>query len=190
VGRTPDEAGGDRESAEVSLGDLESKALSYLERFDSSAANLRRVLQRHAVRRLGGQAGEVLPTRTARVIDELVLRYEHSGIVSDIRYATSIARTLRDRGMAKKSIVARLQARGVNRQQAELALANVDADTMADAELVAAKKLVRRRRLGPHRSMDERAAWRQRDLGILARAGFSLQAAQAALGAQRDEEDP
>ena len=82
---------------DVSLESLESKALSYLERFDSSAAKLKEVLRRYALRRLGGQVSGVLPARTASKIDEIILRYSSSGIVSDARYAESIARTLRER---------------------------------------------------------------------------------------------
>ena len=175
---------------DVSLESLESKALSYLERFDSSAAKLKEVLRRYALRRLGGQVSGVLPARTASKIDEIILRYSSSGIVSDARYAESIARTLRERGMAQRGIIARLQARGVDRQQAESALASVDADAMADAELEAARKLVRRRRLGIYRPLHQRAAWRQRDFGVLARAGFSLSVAESALCPHRDQEDP
>jgi regulatory protein len=47
---------------------------------------------------------------------------------------------------------------------------------------------VRRRRLGPYRPQEERAARRQRDLGALARAGFSFDVARRALEISAGEE--
>ena len=70
----------------MALARLEAKALGYLERFDSSAANLRAVLGRYAVRTAGCVDGR-LPVDCARVIDELVSRYVASGLVSDARIA-------------------------------------------------------------------------------------------------------
>ena len=167
-------------SSPVSLAELETKALSHLDRFDCSVAQLRKVLTRHAQRTMG-QGTVRLPNETADLIDQLVERYADSGLVSDARYAESLSRTLRDRGLGRQSIIERLRARGISARQAARALEAVDADGQADAELCAAEALVRRRRLGPWRSEEQRAPHRRRDLAALARAGFSLDVALRAL---------
>ena len=57
-----------------------------------------------------------------------------------------------------------------------------------DPELAAAVALARRRRLGPWRASEERAADRQRDLGVLARAGFPADVARKVLDAASEDE--
>jgi regulatory protein len=175
--------------APVTLIELEAKALRYLERFDSTASNLRAVLRRHAAR--VQPEGHALPADVLDLIDTLVARYTGSGLVDDSRYAYSLARGLRERGQSRASVLARLGARGVPAEVAEQALRQVDADANENAsenpELDAARTLVRRRRLGPLRPPAERNARRERDLAVLARAGFSYSIAKAAL--EPDESD-
>jgi len=58
-----------------------------------------------------------------------------------------------------------------------------------DAELAAARALVKKKRLGASRPPAERAEHRRRDLATLARAGFDFDTARRALGEGRDEEE-
>jgi regulatory protein len=174
---------GRRGPGPVTLAELEAKALSYLDRFDATASKLRAVLVRYATR--AHPEGQGPPAQVLAQIDALVRRYSGSGLVDDSRYAYSLARGLRERGLSRVSILARLGARGVPAEVAQRALEQVDADTGKDPsdnpELDAARALVRRRRLGPLRPPAERAARRERDLAVLARAGFSYSVAKAAL---------
>ena len=170
--------------------ELEAKALSYLERFDATASKLRAVLVRYVTR--AHPEGQGPPAQVLAQIDALVRRYSGSGLIDDGRYAYSLARGLRERGLSRPTILARLQARGVSAEVAERALQQVDADAAGDTsnnpELDAARALVRRRRLGPLRPPTERAARRERDLAVLARAGFSYSVARAALELEGREE--
>jgi regulatory protein len=182
---------GRRGPGPVTLAELEAKALSYLERFDSTASNLRAVLVRYATGAHPEDSGP--PAQVLAHIDALVRRYSGSGLVDDSRYAYSLARGLRERGLSRVSILGRLGARGVSAEVAERALEQVDADAGERAsdnpDLDAARALVRRRRLGPLRPPGERAARRDRDLAVLARAGFSYSVARAALDVEDREEE-
>src|SRR5207237_232056 len=75
----------------VSIGPsvLEKWALGYLERFASSAENLRRVLRRRVRRRTSDTE---TAQRAAALIDELVERYRASGLIDDTAYAATRAR--------------------------------------------------------------------------------------------------
>lgn len=159
---------------------LDRAALRYLERFDSSAANLRRVLRGHVTRAARAHAG--LDVAAAeRLVEELVDRYQASGLIDDARYAESLARGLRARGASRQGIRHKLRARGVSAEAIDAALAAAGRDS-DDAELDAARAFVRRRRLGPHRPEQQRAERYRRDLAALARAGFSFDVARRALG--------
>lgn len=164
---------------------LDEAALKYLERFDASIAKLRtRLLQK----------GRVLaPEDTPRadleaVVQQLIARYERSGILNDGRFAEASIRTLRQRGLAERAIVHRLSAKGLAAATVHEALERVDAD-QDEPELEAALRFVRRKKLGPHRTKAVTANDRRKDLQALARAGFSYEVAQRALAGEALDAD-
>jgi regulatory protein len=150
---------------------LQRAALAYLERFASSAETLRRVLRRKVDKRC--RARDEDPAEFGELVDAVVAQAVSSGLVDDTRYAEGRAATLRRRGGSARVITAKLAAKGVDRAVIEAALQGGP----EDEELVAAHALARRRRIGPYRGAD-RAAFRARDLGVLARAGFSFDIAR------------
>lgn len=148
---------------------LENAALHYLERFASSRANLRRVLMRKVDRSLAHHGGE--PAEAAQLVDGVIARLAGLGYLDDGAYAETKARALHRRGGSLRTIRATLSAKGVESEIAEAAL-----DTLTEAssnpDRDAAIALARRRRLGPYRAADKRAAFRLKDLAALGRAGF------------------
>lgn len=154
---------------------LELMALAYVNRFDVSASKLRKHLALRA-RKAGADAAQARGW-----IDELLERYLSSGVLNDERFARNLAAQLGARGKSGRAIAQKLSARGV--------AADVTSQLMAarreqepGAELEAARAYVRRRRLGPYRSAEERDAMRHKDLASLARQGFSFDVARQALG--------
>jgi regulatory protein len=170
---------------------LEKWALAYLERYASSAENLRRVLQRRVQRRTradgttdGGRDGEAARAAGA-LIDALVVRYRASGLIDDAAYAAGRARSGLARGRSMRRIAAGLAAKGVGAEDAAAAVAALGADG-SDPELAAACAYARRRRLGPFRRApfeegEGAEGDRQRELAAFARAGFGRHAAEAVL---------
>lgn len=163
---------------EATRENLERAALSYLDRFDSTAENLRRVLLRHVHRSARAHGTDVEEGR--RIVGELIARYRDSGLLNDTRYAATMARGLRDRGQSARAIRHKLQARGV--PDDALARAIDDAGIAGpEQELVAARVFAKKRRLGPFRPPEKRLENRRRDLAALARAGFGPDVARAIL---------
>lgn len=164
---------------------LDDAALRYLERFDASVAKLRtRLLQKGRI---------VAPEGTSKAdldeaVNQLLARYERSGLLNDARFAEASIRALRQRGLAERAIVHRLSAKGLDPTTVRDALGRVDAD-QAEPELEAALRFMRRRKLGPHRTTTTTAKERRKDLQALARAGFSYEVAERALGARLPDED-
>lgn len=153
-------------------------ALAYLNRRDASRQKLKQHLQSWAAR-------NVLPEQMVAVrgwIAELIERYQASGLIDDSRLAENAVRSLRARGKSSRAIAHKLSAQGVESGSIESAL-GADRRANADAELEAAKALVRKRRLGMFRPEAERAEKRRKDLAVLARAGFDFDICRRALGA-------
>lgn len=179
---------------------LERAALFHLERYNSSAENLRRVLARKALRRLGpGADGFRLPPEIDSEITKLVDRLVADGWLDDRRYAEAQRYSMRLQGRSARMIRAKLAAKGVAAEDIDAVMA-ADGDAGADtdaadefqADIAAALRLARRRRIGPfrgtapHGQADDSRAW-QKEMARLARAGFSLDICREIIGMSRDD---
>ena len=102
-----------------------------------------------------------------------------SGLVTIAAFAAQMAESLLQRGVSSGGVRARLAQKGVASAHVTAALAALGPRGARD--VAAACALVRRRRLGPLRTPAGREAYRERDLGTLARAGFSLDIARRVL---------
>lgn len=148
-------------------------AAHYLERYASTTANLRRVLERKVMRRchaLGEQ-----PAAYGDLIDVTVARFVELKLVDDQAFAEARLASLRRRGTSKRMVAAKLSEKGVGRDLVEMLLAKDDS-----SERDAAAAYAKRRRLGPHR-LRERAERRDRDVAAMVRAGFGFSDAAAAI---------
>lgn len=160
---------------------LENAAVHYLSRFASSSGNLRRVLMRKVARAArDGEEGQA--AAGARMVEALIARYLDKGLLNDRAYAAQAAASLARRGASRFSIAGKLAQKGVDKELATRAIADLDEEGGA-SELAAACALVRRRRLGPYRAPGKRAEFRDKDLASLARAGFRLDLARRVLRA-------
>jgi len=164
---------------------LHNAALFYLERFSTSAENLRRVLIRRVER--SARIHETDRAEGIAIVDELIARFRKSGLLDDRVYAAARAKTLRRRGMPSRGIRARLRQKGVGKEDADAGLAAAD-ENAGDPDLAAAVTFARRRRLGPFRAAGGRQETGEKDLAILARAGFSYDVARRIVVATTPEE--
>lgn len=163
---------------------LERAALYHLERYASSAENLKRVLMRKAWR-----SEKHHGTDTAEAegwIDTLVQRFCDSGLLDDARYAEARAASLHRRGDSQRAIRQKLAAKGIAPDDIDQALGQIAEEALVDPELEAAVRYVRRRRLGAFRRPEDRDDRRERDLAALARVGFSFDLAKRVI----DSDDP
>jgi regulatory protein len=153
---------------------LERAALHYLERYSASQEMLRRTLRRRVEKRARARGEDA--AAFAPMIETVVQRAITAGLVDDARFAAARLATLRRRGTSARGVTAKLAAKGVPRDVVAAAMAAereaADPEEEVGVEAQAAEAYARRRRLGPHRHPDRRAAYRDRDLAAMARAGF------------------
>jgi regulatory protein len=169
---------------------LHDAALDYLARYAATEAGLRRVLERRidrwARRAVGELDTETIAARAAAacgMVRDVVARLVAVGAVNDATYAESRARTLARAGRSRRAAAAHLAAKGVDPATARSVLPE---DT--ETELAAALVLARKRRIGPFRrgaTPDE--AQQRRELGAMARAGFTQDVARQALAMDADQ---
>ncbi|WP_158929720.1 regulatory protein RecX [Acidisphaera sp. S103] len=168
-------------------GSLYQAALTHLARYAATEAGLRGVLMRRVDRwarlQADPDAAEPAVAAARQAVEAVIGRLVQAGAVSDAAFAESRAKSLVHGGQSNRSIQARLIAKGVAPELARDASVN-DADT----ELAAALVLVRKRRIGAYRLADGAdATVRMKELGLLARAGFSRDIAERALNTSRED---
>jgi regulatory protein len=149
---------------------LKRAAMAYLARYASSSQNLHRVLMRRVMKRCR-EAGTD-PNDFTALVDEAVAACQAAQLVSDEAFARGRIETLKTRGWPERRIRAALAQKGVPQAISLEALGEAGLD---DSD--AARRFAERRRLGPWRQPDARAAKRDRDIAALARAGFAYRIA-------------
>jgi regulatory protein len=160
---------------------LYEAAVDYLARYAATTTTLTRVLDHRVERwaRLQGEAAEDVPA-LFEAVRRVVARLEAAGAVSNEAFAAARVRSLTRAGRSRRAIAAHLAARGVAGETARTALPE-DPET----ELAAALALARRRRIGPFRNPGATVD-PARERGMLARAGFGPDVADAALAMDPD----
>ncbi len=163
---------------------LEKAALAYLERYASSTANLRRVLQRRVDR-----AARVHDTDTAAAaewIEAILAELQSRGLLDDRVYAEGRVASLRRAGQSARAIRQKLAEKGVDGDTIEAALAAHESDSQ-QSDVAAAVAYARRRRLGPFNTRGDRTARRDKDMAAMGRRGFDLDTARLVIDAEDSE---
>ena len=165
---------------------LREAAIAHLAKFSATEAGLARVLGSkmrrwaHAAQSEGQDTSEALAeglVAAKRIAAAMV----QSGVVDDAGFAAARMQKLARGGRSRRATAAHLAAKGIGAEDARTAL------EAAPDERDVALAMCRKRRIGPFSRTDADAALRLKWLGILARAGFSRDVAQAALRTEPDE---
>ncbi len=179
-----------RRARKVTPDRLERWASHHLDRYSSTAANLKFVLKRR-VRRVEAELETPFPDAD-EWIDEVVGDLVARGYLNDRAYALNLARQMRARGASGRKIEARLHEKGVSGEVAREAIEEVSQGE-GGGDLEAALRYARRRRLGPFRPDPTlRQERRERDLAALGRSGFSYDVASRVIDAEAEDncDDP
>lgn len=170
---------GPKQPRKISRQYLENAALYYLQRYATSAANFRRVMRRKIQRSCTFHKAD--PEAFYPFVEDLVTRYISAGLLNDKGFAEARVSSLRRQGRSRNAITAKLAAKGLSKDDVANALEGHD----DEAELEAALKLVKRKKLG-HATEPK---LKQKELAVLGRAGFSYETARAALSYREEDEE-
>lgn len=152
---------------------LKNIALYYLQRFETSTENLRRVLQKR-VSDYAYQNQDFDKSEAEIWIEGIVKDFESYGYVNDTRYAEMRIRDYLSSGKSLRFIKGKLREKGIDEDTVLSFLENQEYD-----EYEVALKLAKKKRIGPFRSDEaSRQANRQKDMASMARAGFSYDVVQ------------
>jgi len=166
---------------------LREAALAHMLRYGGTGASLTRALDNRIHRWAEAMGAEEGADRTElatqaeswRVVARQVVEsLTKLGAVNDAAFAESRARGLALSGRSRRAITARLMAKGIDPDHARAVLPEAE-----NSELISALILARKRRIGPFRKAEPD---RDKELGVLARAGFPRDVALRALAMEAE----
>lgn len=164
---------------------LHNSGLYYLQRFATSRAHFERVMM-NKVRKSCAYHKDQSIDDCAKMVKTVAERFEELGLLNDRLYTQGVVTSMRRSAKSERAILAKLKQKGLPEDLIREMLDKIDMQDQSDrsqAELNAAIRLAKKRRIGPY-SNDTEAKKEddyKRALGILARAGFGFDTAQKVL---------
>ena len=170
----------DFEDLTTSLKDL---AYSYLEKYSPSKQQLKVYLLKKYLTKIKGTKSK---KEVSLIIDEVIKNLEKNRIINDELYSDSKARMFLRRGYSLNKINQSLRHKGIDSKYIKQSIDKIKEDQI-EPDFVSALKLCKRRRIGPLRAQANRELFYKKDMGILARGGFSFYLSKRVLNLDVDE---
>jgi regulatory protein len=150
---------------------LKDLAYGYLEKYSPSKQQLKVYLLKKYLTKIKGTKSK---REVSEIIDQILLNLEKNQLVNDELYSDSKARMFLRRGYSLNKINQSLRNKGIDNVYIKKSLDKIKEDTI-EPDFVSALKLCKRRRIGPLRPQANRELFYKKDMGILARGGFSFE---------------
>jgi len=149
---------------------LKDLAYSYLEKYSPSKQQLKVYLLKKYLTKIKGSKSK---KEVTLIIDEIVFNLEKNKFLNDEMYSDSKARMFLRRGYSLNKINQSLRSKGIEDKYVKQSIDKIK-DNEIEPDFVSALKLCKRRRIGPLRPESNRELFYKKDMGILARGGFSF----------------
>ena len=149
---------------------LKDLAYSYLEKYNPSKQQLKVYLLKKYLLKIKGNRSK---KEVSAIIDEIILNLEENKILNDEMYSDSKARMFLKRGYSLNKINQSLRSKGIEDKYVKQSIDKIKENEI-EPDFVSALKLCKRRRIGPLRPESNRELFYKKDMGILARGGFSF----------------
>ena len=162
---------------------LKDLAYAYLEKYNPSKQQLKVYLLKKYLTKIKGSKSK---KEVSMVINEIVQNLEKNKFINDELYSDSKARMYLKRGYSLNKINQSLKNKGIDDQYIKKSINKIKEDKI-EPDFVSALKLCKRRRIGALRPGSNRELFYKKDMGILARNGFSFELSKKVLDLPIDE---
>ena len=162
---------------------LKDLAYSYLEKYSPSKQQLKVYLLKKYLTKIKGSKSK---KEVTSIIDKIILNLESNKFLNDEMYSDSKARMFLRRGYSLNKINQSLRNKGIEDKFVRQSIERIKEDQI-EPDFVSALKLCKRRRIGPIRPESNRELFYKKDMGILARGGFSFDLSKRVLELETEE---
>ena len=156
---------------------LKDLAYAYLEKYNPSKQQLKIYLLKKYLTKIKGSKTK---KEVSLLIDQIVMRLEENKFLNDEFYSESKARMFLRRGYSINKINQSLRIKGIEDRYIKKSIDKIKEENI-EPDFVSAIKLCKRRRIGPLRPTANRELFYKKDMGILARGGFSFEISKKVL---------
>ncbi len=162
---------------------LKDLAYSYLEKYNPSKQQLKVYLLKKYLTKIKGNKSK---KDVSSIIDHIINNLEKNKLLNDEMYSDSKARMFLRRGYSLNKINQSLRKKGIEEKYVKQSIEKIKEDQI-EPDFVSALKLCKKRRIGPLRPENNRELFYKKDMGILARGGFSFELSKRVLELAVDE---
>jgi regulatory protein len=162
---------------------LKDLAYSYLEKYSPSKQQLKVYLLKKYLTKIKGSKSK---KEVSSIIDEIIMNLEKNKVINEELYSDSKARIFLRRGYSLNKINQSLRNKGVDTKYIKQSINKIKENEI-EPDFVSALKLCKRRRIGPLRPESNRELFYKKDMGILARGGFSFDLSKRVLNLDSKE---
>ena len=162
---------------------LKDLAFAYLEKYSPSKQQLKVFLLKKYLTKIKGTKSK---REVSEIIDEILKNLEKNKIINDELYSDSKARMFLRRGYSLNKINQSLRNKGIGNEHIKKSIDKIKEDKI-EPDFVSAIKLCKRRRIGVLRPGSNRELFYKKDMGILARGGFSFELSKRVLDLSLEE---
>ena len=162
---------------------LKDLAYSYLEKYSPSKQQLKVYLLKKYLTKIKGSKSK---KEVSSIIDEIIINLEKNKFINEELYSDSKARIFLRRGYSLNKINQSLRNKGVDIKYIKQSINKIK-ENQIEPDFVSALKLCIRRRIGPLRPQMNRELFYKKDMGILARGGFSFDLSKRVLNLDSKE---
>jgi regulatory protein len=159
---------------------LHNAGLYYLQRFAASSGQFRTVMLRKVKKSCRFHTSQDY-TKCTEMVEELIKKFEGTGLLDDKAYARGMVTSLRRQGKSKRAIASKLNVKNLSNNDVEEALDQYNESFNAsprETELQAGLIFARKKKIGPFRRAEE---MQEKELAAFGRAGFSYDTALSIL---------
>tara|TARA_B100000214_G_C23727960_1_gene517439 strand:+ start:6 stop:566 length:561 start_codon:yes stop_codon:yes gene_type:complete len=162
---------------------LKDLAYSYLEKYNPSKQQLKIYLLKKYLTKIKGTKSK---KEVSSIIDKIVHNLENNQLINDEMYSDSKARMFLKRGYSLNKINQSLRNKGIEDKFIKKSIDKIKEEKI-EPDFVSALKLCKRRRIGAVRPQANRELYYKKDMGILARGGFSFELSKRVLDLETKE---
>ncbi len=172
-----------KKNLETTVEEMRNFAFVYIEKYAPSKQQLRTYLLKKYLKQ---GATNVSKKNVTDLIDVVLEDLENAKFINDKFYSQSKAKSLIQRGSSINKIRNYLHSKGVRDKYINETLSDIR-ENNEDQDFFSAIKICKKKRIGPARDENNRPLFTKKDLGILARSGFSFETSKRVLDIEKQE---
>ena len=172
-----------KKNLEFTVSEIRDFSLKYIEKYAPSKQQLRTYLLK---KYLKSGSTNIKKSDYQNLIDIVLSDLEETKFINDQFYSESKAKNLIQRGSSINKIRNYLFSKGVKDKFVKETLDKIK-ENNDDQDFFSAIKVCKKKKIGPHRSEDNRSIFFKKDIGILARNGFSFETSKRIMDLSKEE---